>query len=428
MPGWCNGPMTTTLGDTSGTRPPVFNDLLRELQELKKREGITPAKVRRDGANLQRLPISRDEYARTQHHGVDLAIATVEALKCVVNSYRTAHPVPGEAFDQRWVVLNHELNLEAAFHFNLGDRQLRARADLGDLGEKQYESRSSAIIEAFAVKLLQLVRSLCWTPGEWEANEAARINKLPESLRERAIFAALMCSAATFNDRAAPTPRLGDMLPNLSQSLPSAKGRKYPLPKTRQLFFDAVVAVGRQVYDPSISTITDVLRSSQPLLLPFDVIIKLVTASRWPTNSDYAYAAEAADQLLRDAGYVPVWFPPRYRKDLFLDGKRFFNYQDTAANDLFMDGLEQTARLLARIVVRIDRYGLWRITDYGAKGIGIDVDYDAVMKIGIAAFIDPDGSDTPRLAPPAQAGPASAQSSDQATGSTEAGMEGEAEW
>ncbi|OBK28886.1 hypothetical protein A5634_19820 [Mycobacterium asiaticum] len=387
--------MTTTLGDAPGTRPPTVDDVVRELHELKKREGITAPKVRSGGAMLQRLRISEDEHERRRSQGVDLAMATVEALKCVVHSYRRSSVTGSGIADQRWVILNHELNLDGAFMLNLGERQklLYAPAvepgeDVPRLGEKQYYSRAQAVIGSFAVHVLTLQKSLCWAPGEWEAKEAARIARLPEPARVSAIFDALMIAAALHQDPAASSRTVGVALPELLAAVQEfpAKQRN----DATHLFFAAISAVGSALYNTAAR---EYMKTDDRLVLPWELFKHLVFTSQWLTDGDYAFVAKRCQsELHSDVSNWPQWLP--YDLQKLLDGRNevFFDSDEGRTTQLFMRAFEESLHLLALLTQRVDSLRLWDVADTNGNFVVITLVHDE-KRPGIEALLTPPADD-----------------------------------
>lgn len=346
--------MTSTTamdgGHADELLPPKRLDVLRELKTLKARDGITTGKVRTKGPNLQRLDISRDELLRTGGESADLPIATVKALHCVVESYhRQENEVQGMD-DQRWVVLRHELNLDQAFGFDLGQRQDLAK-DILRIGDDEYKKRSTAVFEWYSWDIVQLIESKCRPPGEWEKREALRIINLTSKKEQYdEVYNLLRLSPIARRDRTALTMSVARGMPKFFNVLERIIDRVDAYDMAQM----AIHSVGKLIYDVIIRTY-DVTET----LIPWRVLSTFVMNQDWSTASEYFAAASELESMLveRELNTLSVEDRNKYNETTYL----FLDQERSAITPIFSDALEASIRLLAKFVVSVDLQYEWAL-------------------------------------------------------------------
>ncbi|AGB22145.1 hypothetical protein Mycsm_01752 [Mycobacterium sp. JS623] len=384
----------TTPGDDASVvlPPPTLAEVWFELEELKKREGITPSKVRKAGPTLQRLWISQDEYRRRRGVGVDLAVATVEALKCVVAQYRSSEVARGGYESQNWLILYHELNLDGDFGFGLTERRLAARDRLNGMSEAMYARRSKATLEMFAFKVTTLTRSLCWLDGELEAVETTNILKLSNVEKIHRINFLFMYGKDAYFDKFVTAHVLSATMPNLVEAL-----QQIGVPVTDQpgeILKAVVRAVGGLFYDQYAQLFDRELLHTGGLIFPWDRLHRWIAFDRWLGAKYYVSLAASSDTFLRG---LTTWGPLRvsddHVKQLRMTGKLFFDLQEGEPTDVFWKTLDRSLVILAQLMVEIDNADIWTASssdEDAKKRAHIEVGNDGFamdLPFGLLAFV-----------------------------------------
>jgi hypothetical protein len=379
---------TTALDDASGTLPPptTMPEVVAALRKLSASEGITWQKVqdKEEATHLRQLRISQDEFNRTSNLGVNLAVATVAALTCVVEGYRNGdHPYREWSNNVNWIILNHELNLSGNLGFNLTRRRTDARMWMNSMSPELYERTSKSALGLFALKIIELRRSLCWHPGELEAVETTRILGLrDEREKYEAINYLFMNGKDAYLDKYVTASALSGALPALVESL---QGAGFDLSHEPQMLAAIVQSVGWNLYDTfaQVYLKTVLSREEGGLILPWQHLKRLVAFETRLTDQDYSAIAQSCDDMLlsKDGGW-PFWVSDIYLRPLQKTGHLFvFDSRFHHPSAKFWEALDRSLLILAQLLVRVDRAHGWgapRHVDKGSfKG---DLDIDALLR------------------------------------------------
>ncbi|MDM2496009.1 hypothetical protein PP564_12945 [Mycobacteroides abscessus] len=364
---WCNGCVTTTEAYDDdiwdGLEPPTRDELLDALHSLRRREGVTSAKVAKAGGALMRLPMSLDEWRRTRANGVDLSRATVAALACVVNSYDEEFPKrnrSGEATmrkDARWIILRHELNLDQAIGFDLGQRQDVAKALL-DVGKDVYKYRAEGVYGVFVDEITALRRSRCRPGDEWAVEAFERFDDMPRAERQAEFVRHMLFIGEIAHRNLATTWQvLSQAMPNLASALD-----RYKLfaraPEPGAIIFTSLRALGEAFYDDfARKYLTDV--DPKALLLPWHVLSRLMLTKDAAVQDDYDDVAREADvAILRVEWPLPVYYRDRIVRS---SGGPLFDHGINEPTDRFYQALRASLELFAQLVIGMDGEGGWSV-------------------------------------------------------------------
>ncbi|WP_255789308.1 hypothetical protein [Mycobacteroides abscessus] len=362
---WCNRRVTTTATQDDDAShqlvPPTHEEIEAELLDLRKREGVTNKKVTAAGRALMRLPISQDEWRRTKPNGIDLPRATVRALTCVVDSYDatfTSKDKSGKNItkkDVRWVILRHELNLDQAIGFDLGQRQDAAKLLIG-VGDQMYKDRAAAVYTLFIDQIVGLRESLCRPRDEWVSEAYEEFVHSPDSVR-RVRFRSLVLELGevAYRDLAATWQVLSRTTPNLASAID-----RYKLfsraPEPGAIIFASLRAVGESFYnDFARQYLTEL--DPKALLLPWHVLSLLVLTKDAAVQDDYDDAARESDvAILRVEWPLPVYFRDRIVRQ---SGGPLFDHVLNEPTDRFYQALRASLELFTQLVMGMDGEGGW---------------------------------------------------------------------
>lgn len=364
---WCNSRVTTTeaYGDDiwDGLEPPTHDEILGTLLSLRRREGVTSAKVAQAGLALMRLPMSLDEWRRTRAGGRDHAKATVAALACVVNSYDEEFPTrnrSGEATmrkDARWIILRHELNLDQAIGFNMEQRQDVAKALL-DVGKDVYKYRAAAVYGVFVDEITALRRSRCRSDDEWALEAFERFDNRPRAERQaQFVRYMLFIGEIAHRDLTTTWQVLSRTMPNLASAIDRYK-LSSRAPEPGAIIFASLRVLGEAHYDDfARKYLTDV--DPKALLLPWHMLSRLMLTKDAAVQDDYDDLAREADvAILRVEWPLPVYYRDRIVSQ---SGGPLFDHLLNEPTDRFYQALRASLELFAQLVMSMDGEGGWSV-------------------------------------------------------------------
>ncbi|BBX63219.1 hypothetical protein MSAS_23930 [Mycobacterium saskatchewanense] len=350
---------TTTPDDAPLQLPPTPEAVKSELYALRRNEGVTPRKIADSGDNLKRLPISQDEHHRTGAVEGRLPVATIDALKCVVNSYKWQHIKPGEVQNVSWIILWNELNLDQSLGFHLDGRQKKAHMEMGSTGPKDYKNRSDAVYTLFADQIAMLRESLCRPRDEWADREASEIRARTDDEIVALIRSVLLqLGPDAYSNIKRTISVLSGLMPNLSKSVkestiwPHIDGA---------LVFDALRQLGARFYDDIAQRYLASI-DSEMLLLPWELLSRFILQSEWPSERDYAVSSKDADTSIEyDKWPLPI--SKDFQAFFNSEDQLFFSHKDEQETDEFHHALYLSMTLFAQILARLDRLGRWIIPE-----------------------------------------------------------------
>ncbi len=355
--------MTTTASNDEerfeAPPPPRHADVLAELQQLRRQEGVTPARMDAMGGRLMRLPISRDELKRSGMYEDEIALATIQALRCEVESYNRPEFRVGDRPDPRWVVLRHELNLDQSLRLYLGERQHDACAELG-LSEKTYPRRADAIFSNFAHVIMQRQESPCRSEDEWLLPEAEAIDDLPRAERVTHVRDLLLLLSPTARrDYRATRSVLARAMPQLADLLDQRVIGPNSTPG--DAVFAALSDVGRAHYDDVAEdyVIETLSNDGEVLLLPWETLSQLILTAGWPSDGATAVAAQTLDTLLEFEDFTGLFGPHHVEHAMF--GGLFYDATAEEPTEVFHRAFDTSVTLFAEMLCELDGLGRWEM-------------------------------------------------------------------
>lgn len=363
---WCNRRVTTTEAYDDdiwdGLEPPTHDEILETLLSLRRREGVTRAKVARDGRTLMQLPMSLDEWRRTRSSGRDHATATVAALACVVNRYDEEFPTrnrSGEATmrkDARWIILRHELNLDQAIGFNMEQRQDVAKALL-DVGKDVYNYRAEGVYGVFVDEITALRRSCCRSDDEWALEAFERFDDRPRAERQAQFRRyMLFIGEVAYHDLTTTWQVLSRTVPNLASAIDRYKlFSRASDPGT--IIFASLRALGEAFYDDFARQYLQEI-DREALLLPWGIVSLLVLTKDAAVQDDYIDAARESEAAITFEEWSLPLHPRHLRLSEQPDGL-LFNYRLDEPTDRFYQALRASLEMFAQLVIGMDGEGGW---------------------------------------------------------------------
>lgn len=154
---------------------PASSLVLRDLIQLRSRDGITMRKIKDLCPHLQRLTVVRLELVRLQLDAGDLYIAAYETVRCAVRQI-----VPRTDHRQ---ILAVTLNIDGDRAPDLAARRHRAAAEVNMYSEKGYARLEEEAYVQLAGALLAATRSPCEVDGS-QVTLNIQVSLAPERLAE----------------------------------------------------------------------------------------------------------------------------------------------------------------------------------------------------------------------------------------------------